>query len=78
MYDVCIFKGGESPINYSLNRWETAGMRTGRNLSTFFGMRRRSRDLEKKLERNLDKKLDEDVEQNTERQMEEGNVREKS
>lgn len=53
-------------------------MRTGRDLSTFFGMRRRSRDLEKKLERNLDKKLDENVEQNTERQMEEGNVREKS
>lgn len=49
-------------------------MRTGRDLSTFFGMRRKSRDLEKKLENELDKKLDGNVDHNVEKRMEEGSV----
>lgn len=26
VYDLCIFKGGESPVNYSCGRWKQAGM----------------------------------------------------
>lgn len=26
-YDLCVFKGGESPVNYSFGKWRTKALR---------------------------------------------------
>jgi aquaglyceroporin related protein len=32
MYDICVFKGGESPVNYSFGRWRVKTLSGERNV----------------------------------------------
>ena len=50
-YDLCVFKGGESPVNYSVSRWRTKTLKGERNfLKKVIRSRRRQRDVERRLE----------------------------
>lgn len=50
-YDLCVFKGGESPVNYSVSRWRTKTLKWERNfLKKVIRSRRRQRDVERRLE----------------------------
>lgn len=50
VYDLCIFKGGESPVNYSFDRWKIGGLKEERDLTSLFGFHRKAADIEKRLE----------------------------
>ncbi|KAF2169535.1 hypothetical protein M409DRAFT_19948 [Zasmidium cellare ATCC 36951] len=50
IYDLCIFKGGESPVNYSFNRWKIEGLKEERDVSNFFGLKKRAAEIDRRLE----------------------------
>ncbi|SMQ55134.1 unnamed protein product [Zymoseptoria tritici ST99CH_3D1] len=50
VYDVCVFKGGESPVNYSWRRWKVEGLKEEKVWTERLGMRRKTKDLQKRLE----------------------------
>ncbi|KAL1304610.1 hypothetical protein AAFC00_003577 [Neodothiora populina] len=50
VYDLCIFKGGESPVNYSSRRWRQEGLKAEAGWFSFLGERNKVRDVETKLE----------------------------
>ncbi|KAK4497540.1 hypothetical protein PRZ48_011991 [Zasmidium cellare] len=50
IYDLCIFKGGESPVNYSFNRWKIEGLKEERDVSNFFGLKKKAADIDRRLE----------------------------
>ncbi|KJX98796.1 aquaporin-like protein [Zymoseptoria brevis] len=50
VYDACIFKGGESPVNYSRRRWKVEGLKEEKVWTERLGMRKKTKDLQKKLE----------------------------
>jgi aquaglyceroporin related protein len=50
IYDLCIFKGGESPVNYSFGRWQIEGLKEGANVAKHLGMHRQQHAMERKLE----------------------------
>ena len=51
-YDICVFKGGESPVNYSFSRWRNKTLRGERNvLKSAFGRSKRREAVEQRLER---------------------------
>lgn len=50
IYDLCIFKGGESPVNYSFNRWKIEGLKEERDVSNFFGFHKKAEDIDRRLE----------------------------
>lgn len=50
IYDLCIFKGGESPVNYSFGRWQIEGIKEGANVARHLGLTKQKESLEKKLE----------------------------
>ncbi|EME77988.1 uncharacterized protein MYCFIDRAFT_33768, partial [Pseudocercospora fijiensis CIRAD86] len=50
VYDVCIFKGGESPVNYSFGRWKVEGLKREQGLAGMFGMHEKEGEIERKLE----------------------------
>ena len=49
-YDLCVFKGGESPVNYSVSRWRNKGLRGERNFLKKVVRSRRHRAVERRLE----------------------------
>lgn len=49
-YDVCIFKGGESPVNYSVSRWRHKRLRGKRNFLKKLCRSRKHVAIERKLE----------------------------
>ena len=49
-YDVCIFKGGESPVNYSVSKWRNKTLKGERNLLKKALRSRRHRAIERRLE----------------------------
>jgi aquaglyceroporin related protein len=50
VYDVCVFKGGESPVNYSWRRWRAEGLREEKLWTERLGMGKKTDDLQKQLE----------------------------
>lgn len=50
VYDLCIFKGGESPVNFSFDRWRIESLKEGRDIANFVGMHHKAESLERKLE----------------------------
>lgn len=50
VYDLCIFKGGESPVNYSSMRWKVESLKESRDLSRSLGFDHAADDLDRKLE----------------------------
>lgn len=50
MYDLCIFKGGESPVNYSSHRWKMESLKESRDVSRALGLCRAADDIDRKLE----------------------------
>lgn len=50
VYDLCVFKGGESPVNYSVSRWKQEGRKAERNWFRMTGERDREMDVQHKLE----------------------------
>ena len=51
MYDLCIFKGGESPVNYSFGRWRNKALKGESNVLKKAFRSRRHTAIDKKLER---------------------------
>ena len=49
-YDLCVFKGGESPVNYSLSRWRHKTVKGERNLLKKVVRSRRHKAVERRLE----------------------------
>jgi aquaglyceroporin related protein len=50
VYDMCIFKGGESPVNYSSNRWRIESLKETRDVSRLSGLCHAADDMDRKLE----------------------------
>lgn len=50
IYDMCIFKGGESPINYSSYRWKVESLKETRDVSRMLGFCNAADEMERKLE----------------------------
>ncbi|KAF2214431.1 hypothetical protein CERZMDRAFT_37883 [Cercospora zeae-maydis SCOH1-5] len=50
VYDLCVFKGGESPVNYSFGRWQIERLKQEAGLAHMLGLHGRSKDIESKLE----------------------------
>lgn len=50
LYDLCIFKGGESPVNYSFGRWKIEGLKREEGLASMFGMHEKEAAIERRLE----------------------------
>ncbi|KAI5361251.1 Putative major intrinsic protein [Septoria linicola] len=50
VYDLCIFKGGESPVNYSFGRWQIETLKNQAGLTHALGLEDKTRDIERKLE----------------------------
>ena len=51
MYDLCIFKGGESPVNYSFGRWRNKALKGESNLLKKAFRSRKHTVIDQKLER---------------------------
>lgn len=51
VYDACVFKGGESPVNYSTRKWEVEGRKTEISWLKAFGKKGKAGGLEGKLEK---------------------------
>ncbi|GAB7356294.1 hypothetical protein MBLNU459_g7097t1 [Dothideomycetes sp. NU459] len=51
VYDACIFKGGESPVNYNTRKWQIEGRRSEIGFFGMLGNKSRANDIEQKLER---------------------------
>ena len=49
-YDLCVFKGGESPVNYSVSRWRHKTVKGERNLLKKVVRSRRHKAVERRLE----------------------------
>jgi len=50
IYDLCIFKGRESPVNYSLTRWQVESLQTGSSLLRRVGLHRVADDNDRRVE----------------------------
>ncbi|PPJ57797.1 hypothetical protein CBER1_00131 [Cercospora berteroae] len=50
VYDLCVFKGGESPVNYSFGRWQIETLKSQAGLTHALGLHGKTRDIERKLE----------------------------
>lgn len=50
VYDICVFRGGESPVNYSPKRWKQEGRKAERSWFHMVGDGDRERDVQHKLE----------------------------
>lgn len=50
MYDVCIFKGGESPVNYSFGRWKVETRKEETGWLHRLGKHKKAKNLERDLE----------------------------
>lgn len=50
VYDLCIFKHGESPINYSRQKWQQEGRKAEVGWLNMIGDRGGARDVADKLE----------------------------
>jgi aquaglyceroporin related protein len=50
MYDLCIFKGGESPVNFSFGRWRNKALKGESNVLKKAFRSRRHTAIDKKLE----------------------------
>ncbi|GAB7363224.1 hypothetical protein MBLNU230_g3506t1 [Neophaeotheca triangularis] len=50
LYDVCIFKGGESPVNYSFGRWKVEGKKEQTGWLHLFGKHKKAQNAERDLE----------------------------
>jgi aquaglyceroporin related protein len=49
-YDMCVFKGGESPVNYSVSRWRNKTLKGERNILKKALRSKRHRAVERRLE----------------------------
>ena len=49
-YDLCVFKGGESPVNYSVSRWRNKTLKGERNILKKALRSKRHRAVERRLE----------------------------
>lgn len=49
-YDLCVFKGGESPVNYSVSRWRNKTLKGERNILKKALRSKRHRAIERRLE----------------------------
>ncbi|KAM3422234.1 hypothetical protein BST61_g2599 [Cercospora zeina] len=50
VYDLCVFKGGESPVNYSFGRWQIERLKQEAGLAHMLGLHGRTKIIESKLE----------------------------
>lgn len=50
VYDICIFVGGESPVNYSRRKWHIEGAKAQVGWFNAIGNERRASDIQGKLE----------------------------
>lgn len=50
IYDLCIFKGGESPVNYSYGRWRIETLKNEAGLAHALGLHERKDEIERRLE----------------------------
>lgn len=51
VYDACIFKGGESPVNYNTRKWQVEGYKSEAGFFNMLGKKDRATDIEQKLEK---------------------------
>lgn len=50
VYDLCIFKGGESPVNYSYGRWRIETLKNEAGIAHALGLHDKKDEIERRLE----------------------------
>jgi aquaglyceroporin related protein len=50
LYDLCVFKGGQSPVNYSVSRWRNKMLKGERNFLKKGLRSKKHRAVERRLE----------------------------
>lgn len=50
VYDICIFKGGESPVNYTFNAWKIHSLEEERGMADLLGFHKKAASIDRALE----------------------------
>ncbi|CAK3967190.1 aquaporin-like protein [Lecanosticta acicola] len=50
VYDLCIFKGGESPVNYTFRAWKLRSLEEERGMADVLGLHKKAADIDRRLE----------------------------